>query len=199
MDLKVDKSFMQQLSQGDEKSFDKLFMDKHQQVYGYCLKLIKFEEAAEEIVHDVFLTIWKKRNQLDPHLSLDALLYKITRDLSFNYLKKATRESKFRLELKAQSCQSLTNFTEDQVLYDEYFKIADAALNQLPPQRRQIFTMSRRMGMSYDEIADQLGISKNTVKVQLVRASKFLKEYFATHADITLLLFIGLFFQDTFF
>lgn len=188
----LDKHFIRQLTRGAEKAFDSLFMHRHRQVYAYCLRLIKSEEAAEEITQDVFLTIWKKKKQLNPELSLDALLFKITRDLSFNHLKKASRDLSFRRVLKERCCQATSNFTEDQILSAEYNQLANMAINELPPQRRTIFRMRRERDMSYEEIAEQLGISKNTVKVQLVKASKFLREYFTAHTDISLLWVLSL-------
>ena len=190
--IQIDRSLIQQLIKGDEKAFDKLFMRRHRQVYTYCLRLIKSEEAAEEITQDVFLTIWKKKEQLNPELSLDALLFKITRDLSFNYLKKASRELSFRMALKERVCHTSSNLTENQIFSEEYDQLADMAINELPPQRRTIFMMRREQDMSYEEIAEQLGISKNTVKVQLVKASRFLKEYFTAHTDISLLWVLSL-------
>ena len=92
MATKIESSFIKRLNKGDTKAFDRLFMDKHQQVYAYCYKLIKVEESAEEIMMDVFLTIWNKKGKLTPDGSFDALLYKITKDLSFNYLKKMKME-----------------------------------------------------------------------------------------------------------
>jgi len=184
--MQFDQHFINQLKKGHTKAFEQLFMEKHAQVYAYCLKFIKSEEAAEEIMHDVFLAVWKKRAQLNPGLSLNALLFKITKDLSFNYLKKAARELTFRQALKEKVCQPGRNFTEDQVLSEEYEQMAAVAINELPPQRRIIFMMRRQKGMSYEEIAEQLGISKNTVKVQLVKASKFMKAYLTAHTDISL-------------
>lgn len=191
-----DTTFIYRLAQGDQKAFEMLFNQKHQQVYAYCLKLIKSEVLTEEVMQDVFLTVWKKRDRIDPDRSLDALLYKITRDLSFNCLKRSARELKFRQEMQAKVCLPVDSPAEDKMIEEEYEKLADGAINSLSPRRRLIFTMSRQMGMSYEEIAIKLGISKNTVKVQLVKASKSLREYVATHADITLFLLLSLFFKD---
>lgn len=173
------------LRQGDAKAFDRFFTEKHRTVYAYCRKWVKQEELAEEVTLDVFMTVWKKRAHLDPHLSLDAFLFKITKDLSFNCLKKMVREQKFRHELSATSIHPATNTTEARILSEEYDRMAGRAIEQLPPQRRRIFLMRRQRDMSYEEIAEQLGISKNTVKVQLVKASRFLREYFAAHTDIS--------------
>ena len=180
-----DTSLITQLRQGNVKVFDQLFADQHARVYAYCRRFVKREELAQEVTLDVFMTVWKKRTHLDSTLSLNALLFKITKDLSFNCLKKAARQRAFQSELAARNDHSATNVTEEQVQWDEYDKMAARAIGQLPPQRQRIFAMRREQDMSYEEIAEQLGISKNTVKVQLVKASKFLREYFATHADIS--------------
>ena len=180
-----DKFLIARLRQGDAKAFEWLFADRHTQVYAYCRKFVKRKELAQEVTLDVFMTVWKKRAKLDISLSLDAFLFKITKDLSFNCLKKVAREHAFQSELAARNYESATNDTEAQVQWKEYDKLADRAIGQLPPQRRKIFAMRRQQDMSHEEIAQQLGISKNTVKVQLVKASKFLREYFATHADIS--------------
>lgn len=185
MATKIDSSFIKRLNKGDTKAFDRLFMDKHQQVFAYCHKFIKEEESAEEIMMDVFLTIWNKQGKLTTDGSFDALLYKITKELSFNYLKKMKRE---QLKLR-QFQKDWSHPTHDpvdlQIKTEEYDRLADQAISQLPPKRKVIFEMRRQMGLSTHEIAQQLGISQSTVKVQLAKASKFLKNYLLTHTDIT--------------
>lgn len=176
---------IQRLNQGDAKAFDQLFAEKHQQVYAYCLRLIKSEEAAEEIMLDVFMTVWKKREQMRADRSLKALLFKMTKDLSLNYLKKSAREQALRATFQQQWSHPTYNPMDTQMLTEEYDRIASRAIDQLPPQRKTIFTMRRHLNMSTTEIAQQLGISKSTVKGQLAKASKFLREYFMTHTDIS--------------
>lgn len=102
------------------------------------------------------------------------------------------RERRFRSELAATSYHPVANATDAAMLTEEYGTLAHRAINQLPPQRRLIFTLRRQQDLSHEEIAQQLGISKNTVKVQLVKASKFLREYFATHTDISLVWILSL-------
>ena len=182
-----DKILIEQLRQGNGRTFEQLFTDKHQQLYNYCQKWVKQPQLAEEVVLDVFMTVWKKRETLDPSLTLDSLLFKITKDLSFNYLKKAIREQRLFRQLTAVKVHPSTNPTEARLLFEEYEALAERAIEQLPPQRRIIFAMRRREGLSYEEIAQQLGISKNTVKGQLGKATQFLRNYITTHTDISFL------------
>lgn len=186
--------FIQKLNRGDSQAFDQLFADTHQQVYAYCLRLIRSKELAEEVMMDVFLTVWKKRAQLRADRSLDAFLFKIAKDLCFNCLKKLAREQARQVKFQDHWSHPTYDPIGTQMLTQEYDRVASTAINELPPQRRIIFTMRRQMDMSTTEIAEQLGISKNTVKVQLAKASKFLREYVMTHTDISFVLVLSMLF-----
>lgn len=193
---KIDEaSMVHRLNQGEAQVFDQLFADKHQQVYAYCLRLIKSKEMAEEVMMDVFLTVWKKRAQINAEQSLDALLFKIAKDLSFNCLKKLAREQAWRSSFQKQWSHPTYDPIDTQIRTQEYDRVASQAIDELPPQRRTIFTMRRQMDMSPAEIAEQLGISKNTVKTQLLKASKFLREYVMTHTDISFVVALSMFFN----
>ena len=192
VEQKMGACLVKRLNQGDAKAFDQLFAEKHQQVYAYCLRLVKTGEVAEEIMMDVFLTVWKKRELMRADQSLNALLFKITKDLSINYLKKAVREQAWRAKFQQQWSHPTHNPTDTQMLSQEYDRIASQAIEQLPPQRRTIFTMRRHLDMSTSEIAQQLGISQSTVKGQLAKAAKFLRDYVMTHTDISFVWALGL-------
>lgn len=188
----IDAQLIVRLNQGEARAFDQLFASKHQHVYAYCLKIIRSEALAEEVMMDVFVTIWKKQGHIALAGSLEALLFKITRDLSINQLKKLMRERTLRTEAQRQWVHPTHNPIDERVATEEYNRVAHEAINCLPPQRKLIFTMRRQLDMSITEIAQQLGISKNTVKVQLAKASRFLKEYLTTHTDISLVCFLML-------
>lgn len=179
----IDSLLIQKIKEGNENAFDELFKIYHQQILLYCLKVTKSKEVSEEIMQDVFITIWRKRFLIDVELSLEALLFKISKDLSLNYLKKNLRE-KCSMEAYYYSKIFSGDLTEHSIASNEYHNISKAAINKLPVKQRMIFKMKRFMGLSYERIADKMGISKNTVKVQLVRANKSLKKELAPYVEI---------------
>ncbi|CAN5911035.1 RNA polymerase sigma-70 factor [soil metagenome] len=168
---------------GDEAAFRAIFDRYRDRLFTYCLKFTKSREAAEEIVQDVFMKIWENRLSIDPDLSFNAYLYQITKNLAFNFLKKAAGEISFKQSVLGY-LENAHNQSEDDCIYQDYEQLAESAISLLPPKRQMIFQMSRQEGMSHEAIAASLGISKNTVKVQIVKASKTLRAYFRLHTNI---------------
>lgn len=172
------------LNKGDMSAFEEIYARLHPKVYSYCQGFTKSSLASEEILQDVFVKLWQKRDQIDPEKSIQAFVYKLTRDLTFDYLKKVARDEKLRTEMLSRFVVSTEN-TESQIIFDDYALIAKRAISSLPPQRQRIYKLRQEEGLSYKKIAEELDISPNTVKVQLVKASKSIKSYLYTHADLT--------------
>jgi RNA polymerase sigma factor (sigma-70 family) len=100
MPLHIDeRTLVINLIAGDERAFRAIFDRYRDCLYGYCLKFTKSKEAAEEIVQDVFVKVWETRSNLNPDLSFKAYLYQITKNLAFNFLKKAAGESSFKKKI----------------------------------------------------------------------------------------------------
>ena len=135
------------IRKGDLKAFETLYQQLHGRVYQYCLGLTKSQEVAEEILQEVFIKVWTKREQLDPERSIQALIYKMTRDLSFNFLKKAARDEALQAEIIAHFVH-ISEVTESQVVYNDYWQIAKKAIAQLPPQCHRIFLLRCEQGLS---------------------------------------------------
>lgn len=177
-----------QIKQGDTNAFRQIFDQYRNVVFGYSYKLVKSQALAEEAVQEVFLKVWQHRHALNPSLSFSAFLYKITRNHVYNLLRKAVYDEQLKQQIFYHA-QKSHHATENAVIYTELQSFAEKAIAHLPAQRQTIFRMSRFNGLSHDEIAQQLGISKNTVKDQIVKAVKFIKKYLQVHADITVTVF----------
>ena len=183
-----DKILVQGLIADNDQDFSRLY-DKYKHIiYGYSFKFLHSATYAEEIVQEVFLKIWKHRHSLDPEQSFKAYLFKVTRNQVLNFLRKASYEKNVSQEVFYKS-QHTNNQTENEIITQEYHRILDSAVQSLPARRKLIYQMCRHNGLSHEEIATQLGLSKNTVKDQVVKALKSIRQYMKTHADLPLLLF----------
>nr|WP_295865166.1 RNA polymerase sigma-70 factor [uncultured Chitinophaga sp.] len=176
------------IKEGDATAFQELFYAYKDALFGYACKLCRSTEMAEEAVQEVFMKVWINRQQLDPTLSIRAYLHTAVRHCVFNILKKAAldedlRQSVFRHQPVA------VNSTEEAVNAADLQRVKSRVLDMLPPQRKLIFCLSRIEGLSHEEIALRLGISRNTVKDQIVKASRFLRQQLHTH-QVFFLLFL---------
>lgn len=184
-----DKLLLQQLIAGNEQAFLTIFNTYRKEVYAYSLSILKSQTYAEEIVQEVFLKIWIKRNDLDVSLAFKPYIIVITKNMCLNFLKKAAYDNKMREEIFYQSQKSF-NPIYNQIQNKELEDLQKEALNLLPPRRRLIFEMSRNEGKSYKEISQELGISLNTVKSQMTKALETLRIFLLKNSDISFTLLL---------
>lgn len=174
---------LQAFINGDRKAFGDIYSCYKDRVYFYALRLTKSEELAEEVLQDVFVRVWQHREKIDVKYSFSSFLFRVAHNHTINILKRLSYEQTARERL-APHYRDGHNLTEDTVIHDEYMSILATAINLLPPKRKNIFDLSRAKGISHDEIALKMGISKNTVKSQLVKATKFIRNYFIEEAGV---------------
>ncbi len=178
------KNQLIRLRNGDEKAFHQIYECYVDKLYYFTLKYVKAPAVAEELVQRIFVKLWEIRSKINPELSFDSFIFRITRNLTINYLKRSNFEERFRSQLRPTLSQGITQ-TENQVILNETSEIIERAISKLPEKRQQIFRLSRLQGLDHGGIADKLGISKNTVKVQVVKATKFVRAYFLQYRDLS--------------
>ena len=183
LDKSEEKSLVTLMVQGDEYAFRVLFEKYKNPLYQYSCRLTKSEELAEEIVHDVFLKIWRQREKINPELSFQALLFKITKNETLNFLKKVASDMSLRKRLMRYFEKIHCN-TENEVVYADYEQITSKAIQLLPPQQQLVYRMSRIDGKTHEQISEELHLSKGTVKNHMGLALRFLKKYLMLHTDI---------------
>ena len=191
----IEQLLVKELTNGNNKAFRKLFDTYHNDLYKFCFSMVHSKIYAEEIVQDVFMKIWSKRESLDYQMSFKSYLFTITRNKTIKFLKRAANDHKLREEIFYES-QKITDSTELYIRESEIALLKEEALSQLSPKRRLIFEMSRNDGKSYEDIAAELHISPNTVRNQMSKALETLRNFLATHKDFSLCLV--LFFRDWF-
>ncbi|GAB3417629.1 RNA polymerase sigma factor [Niabella aquatica] len=182
-------ALIERLKNSDVRAYTQIYDLYHERLYAFILRFVKIPELAEDILQEVFLTLWRVRAKIDSSQSFQAYLYKISRNCVFKTLKKTARQQFFLERIQLVSCLQ-TGPGEDQLRWKEYENILLKAIEHLPPQRKKVFQMCREDGKSYDRVAEELGISKNTVKEHMILATKTIKLYLNQYIDFQLLVLL---------
>lgn len=185
-----ERLLLQQISQGDRTAFKALYTHYFSHVQRYVALFEPSKTNLDELTQDVFIRIWEKRGYLAKVESFQSYLFMVTRNMVFNYLRGLKVQQKVK-ELD-EAAERSGAAVEDQLLYKQYYRIALEAMDKLPPGRRKVLKMSIDDGLTLDEIAVELNISRAGVKKQLYAATAFVRQYLQEHGEITALLFVFL-------
>jgi len=183
--LPDEKHLLSLVAQGDVNAFSAIYHHYNRSIYPFVLKITKSETLAEEIIQEVFISVWVNRTQMAQVENFRAYIYTIATNKTLNYFKKAVAETRRILQVSATSAK-VSNVTEEEIFAKESESLVQAAVESLPEQRKKIYKLSRHEGLTHDQIAEKLNISKNTVKNQLVEALKFIRHYLNRNNEIPL-------------
>lgn len=165
------KLFFISLPQGDGSGFEDFFETYKERIFRTALKMLKSETDAEEIVQDVFLSIWQSRSKLDEINDPEAYLFTITYNAIYTRLKKIAQNRQL-LHSVVQTIALKQNNTEETIAAHENERLIQEALRSLPAQQRTVYELNKLAGLSYHEIAERLQLSQNTVRNHLSAATK---------------------------
>ena len=186
LDATVDSELLSRLQNGEVQAFDELYWKYHRAVYANIFKLVKDSEATKDICQEVFITLWEKRSSLTISQSVAGWLFVVSYNKAVSYLKKNSKVTITSIEkpLEMQPAEEPAfNVKEVQL------QLLEAALGHLSPQRRRVFELCKLQGKTYEEAAQEIKISKHTVKEYLSAAVCSVKEYIQSHPDYPVLFF----------
>lgn len=172
----VTKEVVKALQSGKEWAFQIVYESYHDRVYGLALKMGLSREEAEGVLQEVFISIWDQRRTIKPKLSVNALILTIAKRKIIGVIRKNISITKRNQRMKLL-IPSKNYSTEEYVIFEELLNEAKERLDSLPKKQKQIFMLSKQEGLSNDEIASKLNLSKRTVENQLFRATKELKSF----------------------
>lgn len=173
-----DEELLGLVKKGDHHALETLYRRYFNMLCNFANKYVRNNLASEEVVSDVFLYLWLKREEMKIPNNLRAYLFTSVKNRSFNYLQSNNKyfEDIYFVEKKwLVSNESADSQIIQQEVDDEIEKI----ISHLPPKRQQIFRMNRIDGLKYKEIAQVLSISVNTVQNHMVEAMRFIANHYA--------------------
>ena len=166
---------LKQLKIGNLKAFDAIYKLYSRRLYGFVYRYVKQKADTEEIVQEVFIKIWRNRFNIHINTSFESYIFTIAHNTMVNLLKKRATEHKYIEYVKSIQKNEETYELIHDIQYEELMHQYRSLLDQLPPRQQEIFQLSREEGLNHKEIAEKLGISRNTVKNHLVTTLSFIK------------------------
>ena len=187
-----ERELLLRLKNGNEQAFEAIYNLYSNRLYGNLIKLVKSEEEAQEILQDIFIKIWNKRQEIDVDASFRSYLFKIAENKAYDFFRKLARDKRREKRLIAIATTEYVHI-EEAILKKENEAILEKAIQSLPAQRQQVFRLCKLEGRTYKEVGELLGISVSTISDHIVKATKSLREYFENNEQALLaLIFISL-------
>ncbi len=191
----METQLIDRLRKGDRRAFDRIYQLYVRQLMSYTMKYVRVEEDAEEIVEDVFISLWNNRGTIKRSDTLRPLLYIATRHRILNALRKRVNSPIY--EDYVETCaKHVAESGSYGIEYEEFELTVLRAIDSLPPTQRRVITMSRLKGMPNAEIAEQLQLSQQTVKNALhvgLRQLRAVLELLHGKHIVTIILFMKVF------
>ena len=172
------------LQRSDHEAYAALFKATYDALFRYAWTFTRNEEAAYDVLQDVYLKLWQVRTRVDPARSLRALLYRMVRNYALNQQRGARRH---RLDpLEAALYEPASETFESALYARDLGRQIRVWVDEMPERRREAFTLSRYEGLTHDEIARVMGLTPKTVNNHVVLALQHLRARLRTYESIAL-------------
>lgn len=181
--LTDDELLVMAASELDGRSFRELFDRYYTPLTLFAIRFLADEDASSDVVQNVFVNLYEQRISNRPD-NIRSFLYTSVRNACLNVLKHEKIKQAYEKEAVMLTEDMAPDAADGLIEESEAKAKVAAALAKLPDQCRKIFTMNRLDGLSNQEIADQLGLSKRTVETQISNALKILRKLLLTVATL---------------
>ena len=169
-----DEFLFNSLKSGNHAAFSKLYSRYSEPLFIHVFKILKDEQEAWDVLQNVFTTIWKNASKIEITVSLKAYLFTMARNFTINVIRKNKTQEK-HIESFTKYLDDSHSQVDNDINFNELSKYVNNELIQMGPRMREIFIKCRMEGNSYREVALNMGITENTVRTVLHRATKELR------------------------
>jgi RNA polymerase sigma-70 factor (family 1) len=180
------------LKKGDMLAFDQIYELYSHKLFSFVFRILKDETEADDVVQEVFVKIWESREKLGDYKLLNSYIFTIAYNNSIDLIRKKINNNKYLEHLKISATINFTPSIVSQIEFDELNNEVEKLIVKLPERQKQVYLLHREEGLTYPEIAERLGISKNTVENHMVKALKYLRHNL-DNALLVNMLFVSLF------
>lgn len=170
-----EKGIIKKLREGDVLSFDTVYEKYHKRIYYFALGYLKNKEEAEEVLQEVFLSLWRSRGQIKEYYVFSHYLFRITFNAIHKSFRKQASERK-HIDTIIKEFVPEDDSTNMDVEYNSLIDAANRIIEKLPTRQKSIFQMSVNENLTNEQIAKKLKISKKTVDNLLSNARAFIKK-----------------------
>lgn len=188
MENNSDIELTQKIKNGEKDAFRELYERYAPRLYNFAISYLKNDADAEEMVQEVFLKIWDKREMLQENRNIKSFVFKIAVNAIYDIIRKKNIERAFSDYIRLNFDQN-DNSAWHTLIFEEMQQKLEELIQQLPEQQKRIFCLNKFEGISSVEIAEKMNLSKRTVENHLYRAISFLKNHFKNESFIAALFF----------
>ncbi len=189
--LHNEQELLGKIAKGDQHAFTLLFNHYQRDVFVHSKRLTHSESEAVEAVQNIFIKIWVGRSRLAAIDNFGGYLNRTVRNHSFDILKQIARETESNLKLQRSSTE-IDNATGQLLDYKEAVRLLNEVLDELAPQQKLVYKLCHQDGFTYEEAAEQMGISIESVRSHMKQALRKIREYFRKYAVLYPLLVLAL-------
>lgn len=172
------RSVIEEMCQGDHDAFSKIYLHSYDKLKEFLNILLHNQEDAEEVVQDIFLYILENRDKINPQSNFKGYLYTIARTKAFDMMARRKLDEKYN-NYHTHFKSDIEFAPDELVMTDELAVMVSIYIDNMPPQRRRVYEMSRLEGKSIKEIAETMNLSQQTVKNYLQTATNGLRKLLA--------------------
>ncbi|SMC54892.1 RNA polymerase sigma factor [Pedobacter nyackensis] len=185
----TDTEILPLLRAADRDVFHIVYNRYRNKVYSVALNVLRDELDAEEVMQEVMLKLWLSVGTLKDDSNLEAYLKTLTRNLSYNVLRRQALVAKTAIS-RGLNWKDYHNETEEQIILSETKRVLQDAIERLPPQQKVVYQLCQQDGLKYEEAAKQLNLSAHTVQGYMKLALRSVRTYVSVHTDVAVVLVI---------
>jgi RNA polymerase sigma-70 factor, ECF subfamily len=186
--LYSDEELMRQIKADNMFAFDVLYKKYCKRVYKFGNSILKSPEESENLMQDVFLSLWENRHKVEKDSSIKSYIFTIAYNSAISVIRKKAKESQFVEYLKSLQ-EIIIEPVNVELEYNELTKKLDEIVKALPQRQKEVYLMHNIDGLKYSEIAERLNISVNTIENHMSRALKTIREKLGNYSVIAILFF----------